>query len=378
MRTLTVETESRQADQSINWKLMLSLTALYASIVIGWICYEQYQPRLLVQFNFTGFALPLAIVQAIILTLTPPVAGRIGDRYRFTRGHRYPIISLGISFAAMVFMAVAFTLISNPGEVFKWILPMLIIFWLIAMSIFTSPALSTIETFIPVEKLPRAMAILTITGNLLNSLEPVIVDIIDFLGAPITFIAGGFFVFGSGILLRRNGLAFLKNGSEAGKPMARIVLDSQRSAYGFIFIIGSTLGVATALLFHVFPAMLSPELQGWIPSGNAKYVTVGVLVLSAFLSLPFSNYVSRTGIFRSFISSLILSTISLVGLFLITSPMVILVFLVLFAVAFTALSVSALPLAMERSNYYEKVLCVGIFFSGVALPDGILEVMELF
>jgi hypothetical protein len=32
---------------------------------------------------------------------------------------------------------------------------------------------------------------------------------------------------------------------------------------------------------------------------------------------------------------------------------------------------------MERSNYYEKVLCVGIFFSGVALPDGVLEVMEL-
>lgn len=44
------------------------------------------------------------------------------------------------------------------------------------MSIFTGPAVSTIETFIPVGKLPRAMAILTITSNLLYSLEPAIVE----------------------------------------------------------------------------------------------------------------------------------------------------------------------------------------------------------
>jgi MFS family permease len=320
--------------------------------------------------------LPLAIVQALVLTITPPIAGRLGDRYRFTRGHRYPIISLGISFAAMVFMAVAFTLISNPGDVFKWILPVLIISWLVAMSIFTSPALSTIETFIPVEKLPRAMAILTITGNLLNSLEPVIVDIIDFLGAPITFITGGVFVFGTGLFLRRNGLAFLKNGSEA-KPMAKMVLDAQRSSYGFIFLMGSVLGIVTALLFHVFPGMLSPALQSMIPSGNGKYITVTVLIVSGLLSLPFSNYVVSYGVFKSFRASLVLSTLSIIGLFVLTSSVVVIALLVLFSVAFTALSVSALPLAMERSNYYEKVLCVGIFFSGVALPDGVLEVMEL-
>lgn len=376
MQTLTVDSGLTKASDSINWKLMLSVTALYASIVIGWICYEQYQPKLLVQFNFTHFALPLAVVQALVLTITPPIAGRLGDRYRFTRGHRYPIISLGISFAAMVFMAVAFTLISNPGEVFKWILPVLIISWLVAMSIFTSPALSTIETFIPVEKLPRAMAILTITGNLLNSLEPVIVDIIDFLGAPVTFIAGGAFVFGTGLLLRRNGLAFLKNGSE-GKPMAKMVLDSQRSSYGFIFLMGSVLGIVTALLFHVFPGMLGPGLETLISSGNGKYITVSVLIISGLLSLPFSNYVVTYGVFKSFRASLLLATLSIIGLFVLSSPVVVIALLILFAVGFTALSVSALPLAMERSNYYEKVLCVGIFFSGVALPDGVLEVMDL-
>jgi MFS family permease len=376
MQTLTVESRENEAAATINWKLMISLTALYASIVIGWICYQQYQPKLLVQFRFENFALPLAIVQAFILTLTPPIAGRMGDRFRFTRGHRYPIISLGISFAAMVFMAVAFTLLTNPGEYFKWILPVLIVFWLVAMSIFTSPALSTIETFIPVEKLPRAMAILTITGNLLNSLEPVIVDIIDYLGAPVTFIAGGVFVFGTGVLLRRNALAFLKVGSEK-KPVAKMVFDSQRSAYGLIFMIGAVLGIVTALLFHVFPYFLQPKLNSFIATGNGKILTVGVLILSGLLALPFSNMVIRFGILRSFWVSLILAIVSIGGLIVFSDQIILLLLLILFSIAFAALSVSTLPLAMERSNYYEKVLCVGIFFSGVALPDGVMEIIEL-
>src|SRR5688572_7224082 len=97
-------------ETDIHWKQLWSLAALYASIIIGWIAYQNYQPKLLVKFGFTDYALFLTISQAIILVLTPPIAGKIGDRYRFEKGHRLPVISSGISFAAMVFMAVAFTL----------------------------------------------------------------------------------------------------------------------------------------------------------------------------------------------------------------------------------------------------------------------------
>src|ERR1700754_4175908 len=100
--------------ESIQWKQIWSLAALYASIVIGWIAYHNYQPKLLVKFNFTDFTFPLTVTQGIILVITPMIAGRIGDRYRFQQGNRLPIISTGISFAAMIFMAVAFTLLGNP------------------------------------------------------------------------------------------------------------------------------------------------------------------------------------------------------------------------------------------------------------------------
>jgi hypothetical protein len=361
--------------EQIEWKQLWSLAALYGSIVIGWIAYHRYQPKLLNQFNFTEFTLALITVQGIVLVLTPPIAGRIGDRFRFKQGqgHRLPIISSGISFAAMIFMAVAFTLLGNPGEVFRWILPLLIVLWLISMSIFTSPALSTLELFTPVDKLPRAMAILTIVGNLIYSLEPVIVDLIDFLGAPITFMLGGVVVFVSGYALRKNSLSLFNN--KAQRPRTEFKFDTQRSNYLYILIMGIALGLSTTVLFNYFPDLLQTNLIG-ITNLEGKWLIVLVLFVTALLSLPVSNYVTRWGTYKSFWWSFLVNSIALILLFLTSSAGLTLPVLLIYTVSFTVLSISSLPLAIEKANYYEKVFCVGIFFSGVELPDAIVEVIQ--
>lgn len=375
MQALSIPREKND----IQWKQLWSLAALYGSVIIGWIAYQNYQPKLLEKFNFTDFAFILMVFQGIILVITPPIAGRLGDRYRFKAGHRIPIITTGISFAAMVFMAVAFTLLGNPGEIFKWILPLLIVFWLIAMSIFTSPALSTLELFTPVDKLPRAMAILTIVANLIYSLEPVIIDIIDYLGAPITFMAGGAVVFLSGYALKKNSLSlFQMSDDKEAKPIASITLDTTRSNKPYIFFLGLALGVPTAILFKIFPTLLSDKLGVLLNGIDGKIMLVDLLVISAILSLPISNVVHKLGLHKSFWWSLVIILISIIFIFTAQSTIVVLVMTILFATMFTSLSVSSLPLAINKSNYYEKVFCVGIFFSGVALPNGIIEAIQAF
>jgi len=359
--------------EQIEWKQLWSLAALYGSIVIGWIAYHNYQPKLLTQFNFTEFSFALILAQSIILVITPPIAGRIGDRFRFKSGHRIPIISSGISFAAMIFMAVAFTLLGNPGEIFKWVLPVLIVLWLISMSIFTSPALSTLELFTPIDKLPRAMAILTIVANLIYSLEPVIVDLIDYLGAPITFICGGVVVFVSGYALKKNSLSLFN--SQSQRPRAEIRFDTQRSNYLYIFFMGAALGLTTTLLFNYFPDLLQANL-GHIISWEGKWLLVGILVVTAVLSLPASDFINRIGVNKSFWWSFLINSLTLIGLFGISSGWVTLLLLLIYTISFTLLSISSLPLAIEKANYYEKVFCVGIFFSGVALPDGMVEIIQ--
>lgn len=367
----TASAENVRIDQ-IEWKQLWSLAALYGSIVIGWIAYHNYQPKLLVQFDFTQYTFLLIIIQGIILIVTPPIAGKFGDRFRFRQGHRIPIISSGISFAAMVFMAVAFTLLSNPNETLRWILPFLIVLWLVAMSIFTSPALSTLELFTPIDQLPRAMAILTIVANLIYSLEPVIVDLIDYLGAPITFMIGGLAVFVSGYALRKNSMSLFNAGSLRKTDFK---LDTQRSNYGYIFLLGTGLGISTTLLFNYFPSILETNLAG-IFQWEGKWLLVVVLFLTAVLSLPASSWITTLGISNSFWWSLAINMLSIAIVFSTGSTIVTVLAIILFTVSFTVLSISSLPLAIERANYFEKVFCVGIFFSGVALPDGIVESLQ--
>jgi MFS family permease len=357
---------------NIQWKQLWSLAALYASIIIGWIAYSNYQPKLLVQFNFTDFTFFLTLSQALILVITPPIAGRIGDKFRFEKGHRLPIISSGISFAAMVFMAVAFTLFSNPGEIFKWLLPVLIVLWLISMSIFTSPALSTVELFTPIDKLPKAMAVLTIVANFIYAFEPIIVDIIDYLGAPLTFILGGAVTLASGYAMQKNSLGLFKqNGSR--EPQGAVPDKSTRSSYAFIFFLGIILGLTTTIMFNFFPDIFTQKLPYIFASGSGKLGLVVMLILSAVLSWPISNMVNNYSMDQVFWYSAGLVALTMGGIFFLDNGMIILVCGLLYTVAFTTLSVSSLPLAINRAGYFDKVLCVGIFFSGVAFPEGVIE-----
>ena len=370
METITIP--SKQSVSSIHWKQLSSLAALYASVMIGWIAYYRYQPKLLTTFNFTDFAFFLIVAQGIILIVTPPIAGKIGDRYRFTKGHRLPIISAGMSFAAMIFMAVAFTLISNPGELLRWLLPVLIIFWLLGMSIFTSPALSTVELFAPVDKLPYAVAILTIVSNLVNALEPVIVDIIDYIGAPATFIVGGTVVFLSGYALKKNSLGLFKN-NESEAPQENT---SKKSRYGFIVVMGMCLGVATAVLFNFFPERLELVMGSLFNGANGNFMIALILILAAILSLPLSNWVGNVGLERAFWWSAAAALVSAAGILLINATIFVLLFTIIFSIAFASLAVTSLPLVIRESSFKEKVFCVGIFYSAVALPDSIVDIIQ--
>jgi MFS family permease len=375
----TVSIPKTQVDKSdaIHWKQLWSLAALYASIIIGWIAYQNYQPKLLIQFGFTDFAFFLAVSQAIILVATPPIAGRMGDRFRFEKGHRLPIISSGISFAAMVFMAVAFTLFSNPGEVFKWALPVMIVLWLVAMSIFTSPALSTVELFTPIDKLPKAMALLTIVANLVYAVEPVIVDIIDALGAPITFIVGGVVTLASGYAMRKNSMGLFKQNGNKEVASTQTRTKTSLRSFAFIFLLGIILGIATTVMFNIFPDTLSVKLFPILADTNGKHILVGILVVSAILSWPISTYINKYSMDNVFWTSAALIALSMAGIFLFEIAWVVLGLVALFTVMITALSVSSLPLAINRAGFYDKVFCVGIFFSGVALPEGIFESLQL-
>ncbi len=350
-------------EHKVLWKQLLSLTLLYASVIIGWIAYYNYQPQLLENYNFTDLTLFLFIVQGIIMVITPMIAGRLGDKFRVSHGKRLPLISAGVSFAAMIFMATAFTLFTDPGPIFKWILPGLITLWLFSMALFTSPAISTIELFVPANRLPTAMAMLTIVYGLLYAIEPVIVDIIEFLGAPLTFVVGGVAVFLSGMLMKSN------TGIIKDVPKKT---ELAKSDYTYAFVLGIALGLATTILFNMFP--------GWFEERNFHLFGISgsgavslILALVAILSLPLSKFAEGRAIYFTILLSILAAFAIIGGIYLSSNYYILMVLTILFAAAYSMMSVSFLPLALSVVKDSSKVFGVGVFFAGFELPNGILE-----
>ena len=233
----------------IRWKAIVSLVFLDLAILISWLAYHEYQPALLGQFQFTEFAIPLAILQGFILFITPPIAGLVADKMVKKGGNRLPVVTIGINFVSMVFMVVAVTiLIKDPGGIIRWLFPVMVALWLVAMNIFHSPAISTVEMFVPPAKLPIVIAIFAILADLIAATEPVLVDLIDFFGAPITFAVGGALVFGTGFWFQRASKQLVANHDEVLPPPA----DEKSSNFPFVFALGLVVGAFMTCFFKLF------------------------------------------------------------------------------------------------------------------------------
>lgn len=357
----------------VQWYQVASLIALDVAIIISWIAYHEYQPKLLEQFRFTDFSLALAVVQGVILFLTPPIAGWFADKMRDKGRERFPVVNIGITTVSMVFMVVAVTIFANPQGTIRLLFPLMVVLWLISMNIFHSPAFSTIELFVPKEKLPRVVAIFTLIADVAQSLEPSIVDIINFFGAPVTFAVGGILVFSTGWWFKKTASQWveMRSGQEtttSHSPNSSNLLN--------VFLVGMGLGIATVFFFNIFPDWAEERLgilQEW--DLKSSYFVSLLIIIAAFIGLPISRFVEKQGTLRMAIVGLVICLVLVLGVYLSKGNFALLFFLV-YPVFFALSSVSALPYAFSQISHQQKVLGVGLFFSGLELSSSIVDVVS--
>lgn len=357
-----------QTTDKIQMKQMVSLMLLYASVIIGWIAYYNYQPKLIAGYGLFKYENYLVWIGGLSLVITPPIAGLLGDRFREKLGNRMRIITLGVSFAAMIFMAVAFTLYINPPQSMHWLFPVLITCWLFAMGIFTSPAISTIELFSPSAKLPIAAAVLTIVADVLYSFEPVIVDIIDYVGATGTFVLGGIIVSVSGYLLRKNSLEIMPKGQEPHQHTN----DSGENLAN-VFVIGLGLGLLSGVIFEILPDFLDNKFGNKLPF-KANWAASTLLITTAVFSLPAGFWVLRRDIKSTLSKFYPIAAVLMVAIFLVSDVKLLLLVMFVFALCFSVVNVTSLPLALKQISLKRKVFGVGLFFCGYQIPEAIFEI----
>jgi hypothetical protein len=225
--------------------------------------------------------------------------------------------------------------------------------------------------FAPKEQLPTAMAVITLVSGLVYALEPVIVDVINYIGAPLTFAVGGVAVALSGYALMRNSKdMFSKLGDEDVQPIPK----SRNSDYVLVITLGVAVGIVTSILFNLFPDRFETAMDAVFGRDvSGAIVTTVILALSAILAIPMGKVAQKIGLNNSVRTGVILLFLTTLGILFMENNVAMMLLLVVFAVAYTLASVSALPLAMEGINIKNKVLGVGFFYAGFELPNSILE-----
>lgn len=364
--------QTAQQQSDIKWQQIICLAALDAAIIISWIAYHNYQPKLLTNFGFTHLTFFLVAAKSVVLFLMPPIAGYIADHLRRKNGTRLAVITSGVSLTAMIFMAVASLIALAPTGGLRLIFPFMIVLWLISMNIFHSPALSMIEMFAPKEKLTKIMAIFTVVADLLFALEPSVIELIDFLGAPATFITGGVLVGVSGYYLKKFSEKLPQtNNDEPAEHEART-----SSNFAGVLLVSALAGVATALLFNYFPDWLAKNLDLLANYGiQGNFVVSGLLIISAIVAVPLGNYAEKVNLQNLFFGA-ILATLALGAGVYFSSNIVTVIMAILFAVALSASAVCGLPWAFSQLSSKHKVLGIGVFFSGLELAGGISDILQ--
>lgn len=349
-----------------NWNQVRALIALNAAVVISWIAYHNYQPKVLELFNFKELSFFLVVAQAVILILIPSVAGFVGDYIIRRGGNSFIVFTVGISVTAMVFMCVAFTVGTATTINLTAALPFMIVIWLISMNIFHSPANSMLELFAPAKELPSAMALMVITTDLLYAFENRVVEFVDFIGPISTFALGG-------VLLIVTGYIFRKSTSKVSLVREHNPENKKNSDFMVVLVTGLLAGVATCFIKNI-PDWITFSGVSFIH--NSQVLVSIILVVAALAAWPLSIYIKNTGLSKANMYGLLVTfaLLALAYLFPVSSYLSI-ALCVGIGLSFSLVSISAFPLALSKLSNTQITLGAGVFFGSLEVADGLYNVI---
>ncbi|MEM9982997.1 MAG: MFS transporter, partial [Bacteroidota bacterium] len=337
------------------WRAIWGLAALEGTITIGWLAYEKYQPVLLERFQFTALASLLIVAQGIIGALFHPISGKLADWLVKKKGNQFPLIILGIAFAAIIFMAVSLSIFTNAQEGLRWALPVLVLLWLAAMSTFHSPAISLIDTFTPIEKFPKVAAILSMVFGFVYTLEPFIIPLFNRFGIGVVFALGGILLLVAGVVLRSISLSTVEKAQVTQEKISY-----KQCSIVTLFLIGLVIGLFKATLLFTIPNRVASILS--IASDDSLQAIM--LLFSALASVPISTFINNIGTAKSLIIGSLVSTLIIVLTYLLSVPFVCYLLLVLSGVVFSLLSISALSFVLSRFSRRQVGFAVGAYYGG--------------
>jgi MFS family permease len=352
----------------ILWRQVWGLAALLGAIIFSWMVYGFYQPKILQQLEFVELASWLGIVHGLLAAVIEPLIGGISDRIQQRIGSRLPMISVGVVLAGLIFVTVSLLAKQDLPVGTRWIVPVLMTTWVIAVISFRGPAIALLIQFAPITELPQANAILMFVFGLVAAIGSMGNALLYSMGASITFLLGAIaLVMGAYILRLFTPRHFfdpstLNPDMSAATPKLLLIL---------IFVIGLATGMEVNLLLSIFPQ----ELQTQLPGLQVEFIAAEILLVSAIASVPLGEWTAELGADKSMLIGLGTMT-GLMGLVLLNENNIIAIGLILaFGVSFSLVFISMISLVLSKIPSIQAGLGTGLYFGGTAGGTAIISLL---
>lgn len=351
-----------QPQSLILWRQVGGVAVLQGAITLTWMLYRLYLPQLLAGFGFAGFDRGIGILEDTLAIAIEPFAGWLSDKQRHWMGTRFPLIVVATIVSSVLFIAIPTIFIFGDSvSPLRWILPIVIVAWSIAMAMFRSPAVSLLGKYATQTQLPQAMSLLTLVGGLVGATRPVAGEFILSLGPVFTFAIGSFVLLGAVAFLRSVNpdtmvTELLPNTAISEKfaiaPLALIALTGMSVAWG-------SRAMGERILPHVF--------QTQIVGVDPKLLIGGFTFALAVTSLLAGLIAVRLGNQRTLLGGLVATPILL--LVMVFSQSFAIVLVTILAVIFTnsLITIGTVPFALSLVPGSRGGFGVGLYFGGFSL-----------
>lgn len=385
------------------WPQVWGLALVQGAIALTWVIYNLYLAQLLQAFGLPAvLATTLLVIENILAAVMEPLMGNFSDRVQHQLGTRFPFIALGMIASSLLFLGIPIVLIGvNPVRVLRWLLPMMLVAWAIAMTIFRSPALSLLGRYALRTQQPQAASILTLVGGIAGAMAPLAGNFILGLGPLLAFFIGSLTLLGSAAALQAAGCnqhvvpvieeveaitspvnASAGSDLSQSEPIsvhvpamsepvagaiapATIHVSTQRLA--LVFGAGFGIALGFRLMMQVFPSVVAQRL----PNSNVALVVGSIFIALAITAIPAGSIARWLGMRRAMIVGLGLMATGCGLMVAIASLGFAFALAIALGAAFSLVSNSSLPFALSMVPPEKAGLGTGIYFSGAAVATSL-------
>ena len=352
------------------WLQVWGLAAIQGAILLSWVIYNIYLSQMLVAFGFdSSLASLILVVENILAALMEPLMGSLSDNMQYWFGSRFPFITCGIILASVCFILIPTIFVfGGSTELTRMLLPIMMVLWALAMTIFRSPVLSLIGRYATATNLPQATSILTLVAGIIGAITPLSSKFILQLGPVFTFSLGSLVMLIAAALLRWAGPNYqVKKLLPLESHPTTISNRSDISVRGLLIIFVT--GMATVIGFRLLMQNFTQVLKLHNLGGQPNLILMTVFLTLAIIALPMGSLAKSLGIRRTLISGLIAMAIFSCTVLLGYNVILAMAIAITVGISFSLVSNSTIPFALSMVPEDRGGLGTGMYFSGSAIAN---------